>query len=40
MTALEIGTLVGLLTAIGSFIGVIGGGFIGDKLRDKYVGGR
>ena len=40
MTALEIGTLIGLITAIGSFIGVIGGGYFGDKLRDKYVGGR
>ena len=40
MTALEIGTLIGLITAIGSFIGVIGGGYFGDKLRVKYVGGR
>ena len=40
MSALEIGTLIGLITAIGSFIGVIGGGYFGDKLRDKYVGGR
>ena len=40
MTALEIGTLIGLITAIGSFIGVIGGGYFGDKLRDKYTGGR
>jgi MFS family permease len=40
MSALEIGTLIGLLTAIGSFIGVISGGYIGDKLRDKYAAGR
>jgi len=40
MTALEIGTLIGLVTAIGSFIGVIGGGYFGDKLKEKYVGGR
>ena len=40
MTAMEIGLLIGLLTAIGSFIGVIGGGYIGDKLRDNHVGGR
>ena len=40
MTALEIGTLIGLVTAIGSFIGVIGGGYYGDKLKEKYVGGR
>ena len=40
MTALEIGTLIGLITAIGSFIGVIGGGYFGDKLRNNYVGGR
>ena len=40
MTAMEIGILIGLLTAIGSFIGVIGGGYIGDKLRDNHVGGR
>ena len=40
MTALEIGTLIGLITAIGSFIGVIGGGYFGDKLREKYAGGR
>ena len=29
MTALEIGTMIGLITAIGSFIGVIGGGYFG-----------
>lgn len=40
MSALEIGTLIGLITAIGSFIGVIGGGYFGDKLRENYVGGR
>ena len=40
MSALEIGTLIGLITAVGSFIGVIGGGYFGDKLREKYVGGR
>ena len=40
MTALEIGTLIGLVTAVGSFIGVIGGGYFGDKLKEKYVGGR
>ena len=40
MSALEIGTLIGLITAIGSFIGVIGGGYFGDKLRERYVGGR
>ena len=40
MSALEIGTLIGLITAIGSFIGVIGGGYFGDKLRAGYVGGR
>ena len=40
MTALEIGTMIGLITAIGSFIGVIGGGYFGDKLREKYSGGR
>jgi hypothetical protein len=27
--------MIGLITAIGSFIGVIGGGYFGDKLRDK-----
>mgnify|MGYP005670797957 CR=1 FL=1 len=32
--------LIGLITAIGSFIGVIGGGYFGDKLRERYVGGR
>ena len=40
MTALEIGTFIGLVTAVGSFIGVIGGGYFGDKLKEKYVGGR
>ena len=37
-SALEIGTMIGLITAIGSFIGVIGGGYFGDKLREKYSG--
>ena len=33
MTALEIGTLIGLITAIGSFIGVIGGDILAISKR-------
>ncbi|MAK14976.1 MAG: MFS transporter [Proteobacteria bacterium] len=37
MEASEIGLLIGILTIVGSFLGVVGGGYLGDKLRVKYV---
>jgi MFS family permease len=40
MTASEVGVIYGLITAFGSMVGVIGGGFIGDKLREKYINGK
>ena len=40
MTASEVGVIYGLITAFGSMIGVIGGGFVGDKLREKYINGK
>ena len=40
MTASEVGILYGLITAFGSMVGVIGGGFLGDKLREKYINGK
>ena len=40
MTASEVGVIYGLITAFGSMVGVIGGGFVGDKLREKYINGK
>lgn len=40
MNASDVGVIYGLLTALGSMIGVIGGGYAGDKLREKYVNGK
>ena len=40
MTASEVGVVYGLITAFGSMIGVIGGGLVGDKLREKFVNGK
>ena len=40
MTASEVGIIYGLITAFGSMVGVIGGGFVGDKLREKYINGK
>ena len=37
MEASEIGLLIGILTIVGSFLGVVGGGYLGDRLRVKYV---
>ena len=40
MTASEVGVIYGLITAFGSMVGVIGGGYVGDKLRERYVNGK
>lgn len=36
----EVATILGLMTAFFGTVGVISGGVIGDKLREKYVNGR
>lgn len=39
-SASEAGTVMGLCIALGGWIGVTAGGFLADKLREKYVLGR
>ena len=36
----EVATVLGLITAIAGTVGVILGGYLGDKLRTKYINGR
>jgi len=36
----EVATILGLMTAVLGTVGVIAGGVIGDKLREKYINGR
>ena len=37
---LEVGTVLGLFTAVGGLLGIVIGGLLGDKLREKYPNGR
>ncbi len=37
---LEVGTVLGLFTAVGGLLGIVTGGLLGDKLREKYPNGR
>jgi len=36
----EVATILGLITAVSGTVGVILGGYLGDKLRAKYINGR
>ena len=36
----EVATILGLITAVSGTVGVILGGYVGDKLRKKYINGR
>jgi MFS family permease len=36
----EVATVLGLITAVAGTVGVILGGYLGDKLRTKYINGR
>ena len=36
----EVATILGLITAVSGTVGVILGGYLGDKLRTKYINGR
>jgi len=36
----EVATILGLITAVAGTVGVILGGYLGDKLRTKYINGR
>ncbi len=36
----EVATILGLITAVAGTVGVILGGYLGDKLRAKYINGR
>ena len=40
ITEAEVATILGLITSVSGSIGVIGGGIIADKLREKYTNGR
>ena len=40
ITEAEVATILGLITAVSGSIGVISGGIIADKLREKYINGR
>lgn len=37
---LEVGTVLGIFTAVGGLLGIVTGGILGDKLREKYPNGR
>ena len=36
----EVATILGLITAVSGTLGVVIGGYIGDRLREKHVNGR
>lgn len=37
---LEVGTILGIFTAVGGLLGIVTGGILGDKLREKHPNGR
>ena len=36
----EVATILGLITAVAGTLGVVIGGYIGDRLRERYINGR